>query len=105
MVEDKALPQEPRAYRFSVQEFLRMGELGLFESQHRLQPIKGEIVEVEVMGPDHFNAAISLARRLHNVQDEVLVAAQCPLVLSDSATLQPGTPAQALCLSRPIQWN
>lgn len=84
MVEEKAVSTEPKPYRFSVEEFLKLSNTGFFDQQNRLQLVHGEIIEVGVMGPNHVNALTRLDRRLQRFQSEVLVSQQCPLVLPES---------------------
>jgi len=78
---DMVVSKESRPYRFSIEEFQKLSSTGFFD-QHKL--IHGEIAEVEVMGPDLFNAPTRLDRSLQRFQDEVLVSQQCPVLLSES---------------------
>ena len=52
-----AAVQEPVAdvqrYRFTVDEFARMGEAGIFTEDHRVELIDGEILEMTPIGPLH----------------------------------------------------
>jgi Uma2 family endonuclease len=69
-------------YRFSVADYHRMGELGLFEPDARLELLDGEIVKVAPIGSRH---AGRLAR-LHEIVSEqprggAIVWVQGPLAL------------------------
>lgn len=79
----------PRPYRWSVSEYYRAAEAGLFEGK-RVQLIKGEIVEMAPMGLPH-SIAIRLIRRvLESVfQADYLVDSQLPLSFDNVSVPEP----------------
>ncbi len=76
---------------FTVSEYQQMGDAGIFGGDHRLELIEGEIVEMSPIGRRHaarVRRLINLfARRLD--EDEAVVDAQNPVVLSDFSEPQP----------------
>jgi len=68
-----------------------MGEAGIFGENHRLELIEGEIIEMSPIGRRH----AARVRRLINLlarqlgEDEAVVDAQNPVVLSDISEPQP----------------
>jgi Uma2 family endonuclease len=84
-------------HRFTVDEFHRMGEVGILSGDDRVELIDGEIVEMTPIGSQH----AACVRRLHNwlfglVGDEALISAQLPLKLEND-----GEPIPDLAVLRP----
>ena len=75
---------EVATYRFSIEEFNKLGEAGIFDEDDRVELLDGEIIVMSPIGSQH--AGISM--RLHwtlqrRLGDRVLVNGQNPAVLDD----------------------
>lgn len=87
MVKDPVV--EPTHYPITVEMFLKMGEVGLFAEEARLELIEGEILEMSPMGPKHARALSRLSRRLQKFDQEVYVWSQCPVQFSNKSLPMP----------------
>jgi len=75
---------------FTVTEFERMGEAGIFAKDARLELIEGEIFEMSPIGSRHVACVNFLSRFLNRViGDEALVSTQNPVQLDDYSEPQP----------------
>jgi Uma2 family endonuclease len=75
---------------FTVAEFERMGEAGIFAKDARLELIEGEIVEMSPIGSRHAACVKFLSRYLNRaIGDEALVSTQDPIQLDDYSEPQP----------------
>ena len=54
--------EHPRRHAVSVEEYLRMGEAGVFAPDARLELIEGEIIEMAPIGVPHASIVGSLTR-------------------------------------------
>ncbi|HEX6189970.1 MAG TPA: Uma2 family endonuclease [Pyrinomonadaceae bacterium] len=77
-------------HRFTVVEYERMGEMGFFPPDARVELIEGEIIEMSPIGSRHA-ACVKLLNRTLNQQlaEDVIVSAQDPIRLSDLSEPQP----------------
>src|SRR2546423_1950483 len=76
--------------RFTVDEYLRMAEVGIFEPNECVELIRGEIVEMSPSEPPHASIVIRLINMLiPRFQDVALVTAQTPAVVSDDSAPEP----------------
>lgn len=80
----------PQKHPISAEEYLRMGEAGVFAPEARLELIEGEIVEMAPIDPPHA-ACVS---RLHEILVErakgpAIVWGQNPVIVSDRSVPQP----------------
>ena len=84
-----SLPEISRYY-FTVAEFERMGEAGVFTKDARLELIEGEIIEMSPIGSRHA-ACVSFLNRFLNraVGDIALVSVQNPIRLNDFSEPEP----------------
>jgi Uma2 family endonuclease len=84
-----SLPEISRYY-FTVAEFERMGEAGVFTKDARLELIEGEIIEMSPIGSRHA-ACVSFLNRFLNrtVGDIALVSVQNPVRLNDFSEPEP----------------
>jgi Uma2 family endonuclease len=85
-----APPQAPCPYRFSVEEYHRLGETGFFQPEDRVELLNGEIIIMPAIGVRHMNAV----RRLINVLtrrlgERCLLDAQNPLMIDGQSEPQP----------------
>lgn len=84
-------------HRFTVDEFHRMGEVGIFSEDDRVELIHGEIVEMTPIGSRHAKCVRHLDQWLQRfLGDEVIVSAQQPLTLAND-----GEPIPDVALLRP----
>lgn len=84
-----SLPEISKYY-FSVAEFERMGEAGVFTKDARLELIEGEIIEMSPIGSRHA-ACVNFLNRFFNrsVGDIALISMQNPIRLDDFSEPQP----------------
>ncbi len=85
-----AILDYPQRHAISANEYLRMGEGGVFAADARLELIEGEIVETAPIGSGHageVNILTGLFVRL--VGTRAVVAVQNPLVIGDRSVPQP----------------
>ena len=85
-----AVLEYPQRHAVSAEEYLRMGEGGVFAPEARLELIEGEIVEMAPLGSPHagmVNTLIWLFSRAAG--DQAVVAAQNPLIAGDRSVPQP----------------
>jgi Uma2 family endonuclease len=75
---------------FTADEFLRMGEAGIFEPEARLELIEGEILEMSPIGPWHM-ACVNRATELFvtKLSGRAIVSIQNPVRLSEYTEPQP----------------
>ncbi len=77
-------------YQFSVEEYLKLGEVGIFHEDDRVELLNGEIVLMSPIGIRHMNAVRRIinhfARRFGK---RCLVDAQNPLVIDGQSMPQP----------------
>jgi Uma2 family endonuclease len=80
----------PPHWKLTVDEFERMGEVGIFHEDDRVELLDGELYEMTPIGDDHIgtvNDATSLfVRRLG---ERAIVSPQNPIRLSDNSEPQP----------------
>jgi Uma2 family endonuclease len=77
-------------YEFSVEEYLRLGEVGILDEDDRVELLNGNIVLMSPIGIRHMNAV----RRLNNLLARrfgkiCLVDVQNPLVIDERSMPQP----------------
>jgi Uma2 family endonuclease len=86
-VED-AIEAEPLRRRFTVDEFQRMGEVGIFAPDERVELIDGEVIEMTPIGPRHMESVFALEDYLRPIAgSEVRLAVQMPVQLAESQPL------------------
>lgn len=79
-----------RRHRFSVEEWLRLDEIGLFPPEYRGELIDGAIVDAAPVTPLHSGCLAWLHRRFSVAGDErYIVSTKQPLVLGDFSCPQP----------------
>jgi Uma2 family endonuclease len=78
------LPAEVAKRRFTVEEFRKMGEAGIFSEDDRVELVEGEIVEMAPIGWRHMEAVNDLARLLFGLAGgRYTVSVQNPLVVGE----------------------
>lgn len=77
-------------HHFSVSEYERMGETGIFAPDARVELIEGEIIEMSPIGSRHA-ACVDLITEIFNekLRGRAIVRAQNPIVLDDFSEPQP----------------
>ena len=77
-------------YHFTVSEYERMGETGVFAPDARVELIEGEVIEMSPIGSRHA-ACVDLITEVFNEQlrGRAIVRAQNPIVLGDFSEPQP----------------
>src|SRR5207247_5365376 len=63
-MDDVLATVEVRRRRFTIEEYYRMGEVGILGPEDRVELIEGEIVEMSPIGPRHATCVTALTRRL-----------------------------------------
>lgn len=77
-------------YRFSVDEYQRMGEVGIFGEDDRVELIDGEILEMSPIGELHMKCVNLLNRLLVVALGEyAIVSIQNPIVIGEHDEPQP----------------
>lgn len=72
-------------HRFTVEEFQRMGEIGILSPEDRVELIEGEIVEMTPVGSRHVSCVMDLDDFFREVVGkEIRISVQNPLVLEGS---------------------
>ena len=77
-------------HNFTVSEYQRMGETGVFAPDARVELIEGEIIEMSPIGSRHA-AAVDIAARslMQQIGESAIVRIQNPIVLNDFSEPQP----------------
>lgn len=75
---------------FTVNEYERMGETGVFAPEARVELIEGEIIEMSPIGSRHA-ACVNLLTKVLNKElgDTAIISTQAPIVLDDFSEPQP----------------
>ena len=85
-----AVFEYPQRYRVDVQEYLRMGEAGVFGPDTRLELIEGEIIEMAPIGSPHAGTVIVLTRLFIELAgNKAMVSVQNPLTVGKRSVPQP----------------
>lgn len=83
-IED-AIEVEPQRRRFTVEEFQRMGEAGIFAPDERVELIGGEIIRMTPIGPWHMESVFALEDYLRPIVGAgVRISIQMPVQLAAS---------------------
>lgn len=79
-----------KKHRFTVEEYHRMADAGVFSEDDRVELIEGEIVEMTPIGPRHAGSVDRVNRLcVTRLGDRVIVRVQNPIQLSTDSELQP----------------
>jgi Uma2 family endonuclease len=85
-----AMEEEPRRHRITVDEYYRMGELGLIAPDARVELIDGEIIDMAPIGNPHMATVDRLVTLLiHAVGDRAIVRCQGAVQLGDYSAPEP----------------
>jgi Uma2 family endonuclease len=78
------------AKRFTVDEYQRLGELGFFSENERVELIKGEIFEMAAKGTAHSVCITRLYRELFKlIGEQATLRGQEPIILSENSEPEP----------------
>ncbi|HET7486588.1 MAG TPA: Uma2 family endonuclease [Acidimicrobiales bacterium] len=81
---------QPVAHRFTVDEYHRMAEAGIFGEDDRIELLEGEIVDMTPIGSRHAACVNGLTRLfVEAAGDRAIVSVQNPLRLGDRSEPQP----------------
>ncbi|MBK1704212.1 hypothetical protein CKO40_06530 [Halochromatium glycolicum] len=82
--------QVPQRHRITVQEFFRMGEIGVFEPEARIELIDGELFDMPPIGPPHASETARINQILvEATHGHAIVWPQNPVRLGDLSAPQP----------------
>lgn len=84
-------------YRLTVDQFMRMGELGIFPDESRVELIDGEIVEMSPTGPPHGSSVARLIEAFMPLVGRAVLWTRSTIVLGPIHAPQPDF---ALCRFR-----
>jgi len=78
-------------YKFSVEEYNRLAEIGFFGEDERVELIEGEIVRMAPIGSRHYSAVDALTTLLAPLAAtrRVILSIQNPIVLDEHSKPQP----------------
>lgn len=77
-------------HRFTVDEYHRMGQAGVFHEDDRVELIRGRIVEMTPIGPEHAGCVDYLAHVLgQGLASRAMVRVQNPVILDRHVEPQP----------------
>jgi Uma2 family endonuclease len=79
----------PTPHRFTVDEYHRMGEAGIFHEDDRVELIAGEIIEMAPIGSDHAWVVTRLTMLFARACGDLIVWSQNPVILSVEDEPQP----------------
>src|SRR5438105_5191832 len=75
---------EVATYRFSVEEFNKLGEVGIFDEDDRVELLDGEIIVMSPIGTQRARTVMRLNWVLqHRLGDRVLFDVQSPTVMDE----------------------
>lgn len=79
-----------RPWRFTVEDFHRLGEAGILSDEERVELIDGEIVDMAPIGSQHAGSLKRIVAFLRRgLGSEVILSVQDPLYLRDDREPQP----------------
>lgn len=84
-----ATKEYPQRHAISVDEYLRMGQAGVFAHDVRLELMEGEIVEMAPIGSAHAAVVRTLAELLRPEEGKFILSVQDPLILAERSAPQP----------------
>lgn len=89
-IEPAAVATLPTRHRFTIHEYHRMGEVGIFDEDDRVELLDGEIVEMTPIGSHHTGTVNRLnALFTQRLGRRAVVSVQNPIILDDYSEPQP----------------
>jgi len=99
-------PSELRRRMFTVDEYYRIAETGIFAEDGRIDLVEGELIEMPPIGPDHAHVHALLDRSFQKqLDDSIVVYTQCSFALPPRSSLLPDLllcPDSVLGARRPL---
>jgi len=90
MLAMSAFLEYPQKHPISAEEYLRMGEAGVFAPEARLELIDGEIIEMAPIGSPHAGCVNKLTELFfQRAEGQAIVSVQHPVIISDRSVPQP----------------
>ncbi len=81
---------QPSRHLITVKVYHKMGEVGIFAHDERVELIEGEVIDMAPIGREHAGTVNKLTNLLaHALHGRAIVAAQNPVVLGDHSEPQP----------------
>jgi len=81
---------QPNRYRFSVDEYMQMGEIGMFRHGPRVELLDGEVITMSPIGPAHAYIVDALNEIIPDqVRGICVVRVQGPIWLNDDSMPEP----------------
>jgi len=81
---------QSRCHRLTVQEYHRMGEVGIFGEDDRVELIEGELIDMTPIGSAHAGKVNRLQAVLsRTLRDRAIVSVQNPVILGTESEPQP----------------
>lgn len=88
--EHMAIAAPPRPYRWTVAEFHKLADAGLFTEDDRIELIEGELIEMAPIGSDHGGNVKKLNHKLTTLLGgKAIVSVQDPVTLGEHSEPQP----------------
>jgi Uma2 family endonuclease len=76
--------------KWTVKEYHKLGEIGIFHPEERVELIEGNIIKISAKGTVHASATRRTASRLHNILgNQAAVYNKSPIALDDSSEPEP----------------
>ncbi|MBD0257207.1 MAG: Uma2 family endonuclease [Cytophagales bacterium] len=85
----QTVPVQLARVAFTIEQFQRMGQSGIFAPEQRLELIHGEILEMSPIGIRHAAAVDRLTALFSSVNRQCIVRGQNPIQLSGTSLPQP----------------
>lgn len=83
-------PAPPRKRRFTVDEYYRMADAGVFSQKDRVELIDGHIYTMSPIGSEHAACVRRLTRLLiRRAESQAIVSTQSPIRLDDASEPEP----------------
>lgn len=77
-------------YRLTVDDFDKMGAVGIFREDDRIELVEGDLIAMPPIGPKHLGAVVWLDKALHAaLSGKALVSVQNPVQLDRHTELYP----------------
>ena len=80
----------PTPHRLTINDYHRMGEIGIIQEDSRIELIEGELIDMAPIGSLHAAAVNDVAEQfIREKPSEIIVSIQNPIILGDDSEPQP----------------
>ena len=79
----------PHRYRLTIAEYHRLGEIGIFDEDSRVELIEGDLIAMPPIGEQHAGHLDHIARSFFRQITQGIVRVQSPIQLGDHSAPQP----------------